>query len=177
MASRSVTSSVPAPLSPASSGPANRPQEPLLTARQASEFLQVPLSTLAVWRSTGRVQLPFLKVGGHVRYRREDIERFLAGETEAKPAATVTRIRAIRKSSAQTALDLYDATPRPTRAVNLERLEARHIERGALICDGCGIRVEPIEARMVTPEEAPLFKFPDPAKMCCLCAACHWPYE
>jgi excisionase family DNA binding protein len=50
----------------------------LMTPEQASAFLQVPVSTLSVWRSTGRVALPYLKVGGHVRYRFEDIERFLA---------------------------------------------------------------------------------------------------
>lgn len=40
-------------------------------------MLGVPTSTLAVWRSTGRVQLPYIKVGGHVRYKPEDIEAFL----------------------------------------------------------------------------------------------------
>jgi len=49
----------------------------LLTPEQAASYLQVPSSTLSVWRSTGRVALPYLKLGGHVRYRREDIERFL----------------------------------------------------------------------------------------------------
>ncbi|MGE4053099.1 MAG: helix-turn-helix domain-containing protein [Piscinibacter sp.] len=49
----------------------------LLTPRQAADLLQVPTSTLAVWRSTGRVQLPYLKLGRHVRYRRDDVERWL----------------------------------------------------------------------------------------------------
>jgi excisionase family DNA binding protein len=54
------------------------PWPSLLTPREAAAFLQVPLSTLAVWRSTGRVRLPFVKVGNHVRYRPEDVERFVA---------------------------------------------------------------------------------------------------
>src|SRR5438477_191144 len=53
--------------------------EPLLTPDQASTVLQVPKTTLAVWRCTGRVQLAFVKAGRAVRYRREDIEAFLAG--------------------------------------------------------------------------------------------------
>jgi excisionase family DNA binding protein len=57
----------------------------LLTPRQASEYLQVPVSTLAVWRCTDRVHLPFVKVGGrHVRYRREDLEAFLASPSTQK---------------------------------------------------------------------------------------------
>lgn len=54
------------------------PLPALLTPEQAASYLQVPASTLSVWRSTGRVALPYLKLGGHVRYRREDIERYLA---------------------------------------------------------------------------------------------------
>jgi len=51
---------------------------PLLTAAQASLFLQIPESTLAIWRSTNRVHLPYVKLGGHVRYKREDIQAFLS---------------------------------------------------------------------------------------------------
>ena len=59
----------------------------LLTPEQAAAFLQVPVTTLSVWRCTGRVALPYLKVGGHVRYRREEIERFLS-QHEVRPAAS-----------------------------------------------------------------------------------------
>ena len=54
------------------------PWPALLKPQEAAAYLRVPLSTLAVWRSTGRVQLPYVKVGGHVRYRRDDIDQFLA---------------------------------------------------------------------------------------------------
>lgn len=49
-----------------------------LTPRQTATLLNVPEATLAVWRSTNRVSLPFFKLGHHVRYRRTDIERFIA---------------------------------------------------------------------------------------------------
>ena len=48
-----------------------------LTPAQASEFLNVPLATLSVWRCTNRVSLPYFKLGGHVRYRRSDLLRFI----------------------------------------------------------------------------------------------------
>lgn len=48
-----------------------------LTPRQTAELLNVPEATLAVWRSTNRVVLPFFKLGSHVRYRRADLERFI----------------------------------------------------------------------------------------------------
>ena len=48
-----------------------------LTPRQTAELLNVPEATLAVWRSTNRVVLPFFKLGHHVRYRRTDLENFI----------------------------------------------------------------------------------------------------
>ncbi|EHR71390.1 DNA-binding protein, excisionase family [Burkholderiales bacterium JOSHI_001] len=52
-----------------------------LTPKEVSELLRVPESTLSVWRSTNRVHLPFFKLGGHVRYRRSDIDGFIQANT------------------------------------------------------------------------------------------------
>ncbi|VVQ28126.1 hypothetical protein PS943_00720 [Pseudomonas fluorescens] len=49
--------------------------------KQAAEVLGVKVSTLSVWRSTGRYDLPFLKVGRLVRYRVSALAEFLAGCT------------------------------------------------------------------------------------------------
>lgn len=49
--------------------------------RQAADTLGVKTSTLAVWRSTGRYNLPFLKVGRLVKYRVSDLAEFLARRT------------------------------------------------------------------------------------------------
>ena len=49
-----------------------------LTPREASELLGVAPQTLAMWRSSGRVQLPYFKLGHAVRYRRADLEAFIA---------------------------------------------------------------------------------------------------
>ena len=61
----------------------------LMTPTQASETLKVPEKTLAVWRSTNRVKLPYCKIGGAVRYRRTDLEAFiLAGLRNADSQAS-----------------------------------------------------------------------------------------
>ena len=49
----------------------------LLDDKAAAEYLSVARGTLGVWRSTGRYNLPFLKVGRLVRYRRADLDAWL----------------------------------------------------------------------------------------------------
>lgn len=54
---------------------------PLLHESVVAEILGVSPGTLRVWRSTGRYNLRFVKVGRHVRYRREDVESFINSRT------------------------------------------------------------------------------------------------
>ena len=49
--------------------------------KQAAEVLGVKVSTLSVWRSTGRYRLPFMKMGRLVRYRVSDLAAFMASRT------------------------------------------------------------------------------------------------
>ena len=50
----------------------------LLTERDAALYLGLKNpSTLAVWRSTKRYDLVYVKVGRLVRYRKEDLDAFL----------------------------------------------------------------------------------------------------
>lgn len=49
--------------------------------KQAATALGIKASTLSVWRSTGRYNLPYLKVGRLVRYRLSDLAEFLARRT------------------------------------------------------------------------------------------------
>lgn len=53
---------------------------------QAAEVLGVKASTLAVWRSTGRYNIPFIKVGSLIRYRLSDLAEFVINRTQGKPA-------------------------------------------------------------------------------------------
>ncbi len=52
----------------------------LLTEKEAAQILGVQPQSLAVWRLR-REKLPFLKIGRLVRYRREDIERWIVAHT------------------------------------------------------------------------------------------------
>lgn len=53
------------------------PERDLLNSAEAAEYLRVTPHTLAVWRSEKRYNLPFARVGRFVRYRREDLQRFI----------------------------------------------------------------------------------------------------
>lgn len=49
----------------------------LLSPQAVSGVLGVTVETLAIWRSTGRYRLPFVKVGRKVMYRPGDVEQFI----------------------------------------------------------------------------------------------------
>ena len=62
----------------------------VLNTTEAAEYLGFQPQTLAIWRTTGRYGLPFLKLGRLVRYRKSDLDAWLAsrrrihtGESEA----------------------------------------------------------------------------------------------
>ena len=54
---------------------------PLLSRKQAAEFLGVGEQTLAAWATLGRYRLPFIKVGRLAKYRLTDLEKFLEAHT------------------------------------------------------------------------------------------------
>jgi hypothetical protein len=56
---------------------------PLWTPRQTAQRLVVSVGTLAGWRGCEkmRVRLPFIIVGGLIRYRPEAVEAFLQAQT------------------------------------------------------------------------------------------------
>ena len=58
--------------------------DPLLDTPQMAALLGVKPATLEVWRSTGRYNLRFVKVGRAVRYRRSEGLRFVAEHTLTK---------------------------------------------------------------------------------------------
>ena len=71
--------------SPTASELANHYHE-LLDEREAARHLRLTGGTLSVWRSTGRYQLPFIKIGSKVRYRRADLDVWLASRTRVNGA-------------------------------------------------------------------------------------------
>ena len=54
---------------------------PLLNDSETARQLGIKPSTLQNWRSTGRYNLPYLKVGGRVRYRQSDVDEWLTRRT------------------------------------------------------------------------------------------------
>jgi len=52
----------------------------LLTRGQAAEYLRIKTQTLAVWAGQGRGPA-FIKVGRAVRYRKSDLDAWLAEQT------------------------------------------------------------------------------------------------
>lgn len=51
--------------------------EPLLKPEQVARQLAISENTLSSWRSTKRQPLPYVKVGGAVRYRPADVAAFV----------------------------------------------------------------------------------------------------
>lgn len=51
--------------------------EALLDTKKAGAYLDTPPKTLVTWRCTGRVKLPYVKIGGNVRYRLSDLDAFI----------------------------------------------------------------------------------------------------
>ena len=51
---------------------------PLLTPSDVAKRLVLEETTLAAWRSSGRQSLPWVRVGGRIRYRASDVDSFIA---------------------------------------------------------------------------------------------------
>ncbi|BAS67780.1 helix-turn-helix domain-containing protein [Bathymodiolus septemdierum thioautotrophic gill symbiont] len=60
----------------------NKPK--LLTSKQAADYICVAPDTLAVWRCTGRYNIPYIKIGSKVRYREQNLDEFLDERTQRR---------------------------------------------------------------------------------------------
>lgn len=58
--------------------------EKLLNSQEASQYLGVTRDILAVWRTTRRYELPYIKVGRLVKYRLSDLDNWLNQRTKKK---------------------------------------------------------------------------------------------
>ena len=56
-----------------------RPQ--LMTTDAAAEYLDLKPGTLEVWRTRGEPQVPYVKIGRLVRYRRQDLDNWMDART------------------------------------------------------------------------------------------------
>lgn len=54
--------------------------DPLLTRVEVCQILRIKETKL--WELTSRGELPPVRIGGHVRYRRQDVERYIDAQRE-----------------------------------------------------------------------------------------------
>lgn len=59
----------------------SRESSRLLTPQEVGRILGVSPETLNTWRATKRYDLPYVKTGRLVRYRRRDVEAFIVSRT------------------------------------------------------------------------------------------------
>ncbi len=54
----------------------------LVTRREAAAYLGISEQTLAIWKCTGRYNLAYVKIGRLVKYRRADLDAFIASNLQ-----------------------------------------------------------------------------------------------
>jgi len=59
----------------------------LLSPKEAADYLHTTEGNLAVWRCVKTVNIPYHKIGKSVRYRLDDLERFVESCRIAPPTA------------------------------------------------------------------------------------------
>lgn len=66
------------------------PPEELFGNNQAARYIGIVPGTLHVWRCENRYAIPYLRIGNRIRYRKSDLDAFLASclvkPREPKPA-------------------------------------------------------------------------------------------
>jgi excisionase family DNA binding protein len=66
----------------------NPPDNTLLTAPETAQYLRCSLRTLDRERADGR-GIPYIRIGGRIRYRRADVEAFIAAHVRGNAARAV----------------------------------------------------------------------------------------
>lgn len=59
----------------------------LKTPEEAAKVLKVSVRTLAKWRCTDEVKIPYIKVGRSVRYKLSDLDKYIEQNTVHGEAA------------------------------------------------------------------------------------------
>ena len=68
--------------------PLHSVESDLLSREQAAAYLGVAVQTLAIWKSARRYDLPFVKVGRLVRYKRSELETFISRHSSSNVPVT-----------------------------------------------------------------------------------------
>ena len=72
------------------------PRETLLTARETARYLRCSLRTLDRERADGR-GCPFIRIGGRIRYRRADVEAFVAAHVRGHVTGVMPNVDTLRR--------------------------------------------------------------------------------
>ena len=64
----------------------NQSTDSLFTTQEAAEYIGVSVDTLSVWRCVGRYNIPYIKVGKLVKYRKSALDTFLDSRTHGGEA-------------------------------------------------------------------------------------------
>lgn len=56
---------------------------PLLSRKEAAKYLGISEQTLAIWKCTKRYDLPFVKIGRLIKYKKADLDAFIFKNTES----------------------------------------------------------------------------------------------
>jgi excisionase family DNA binding protein len=66
-------------------------ETPYLNSTEAAAYIRITPGVLANWRCTRRHEIPYVKVGSKVLYRRADLEKFMEDRAVNPGAKTAER--------------------------------------------------------------------------------------
>ena len=52
-----------------------------MTRAEAAEYLDTTPATLSTWACTGNRKIPTIRIGRNVRYKKEDLDKYIAKNT------------------------------------------------------------------------------------------------
>jgi excisionase family DNA binding protein len=55
-----------------------------MSRKEAAAYLGVSEITLAIWKTTGRYSLPVYKIGRLAKYKKSDLDAFIASRMQAQ---------------------------------------------------------------------------------------------
>ena len=69
--------------------------DPLISAQQLADYLEVPIATLYAWRHRGEGP-PGFRAGRHLRYRKSDIDQWINDRLDYAGTPPLSRIPSTR---------------------------------------------------------------------------------
>ncbi len=50
----------------------------LMTTQEVADYLNIKKQTLEAWRSRNTINIPYIRIGASIRYKKQDVEEWLA---------------------------------------------------------------------------------------------------